>query len=90
MVTIIDQIKSLGSLKSRTTNFIKRMESVLSSSPGLIELDDVEVGRERMCDIAKERVNQLRSARCNICNSVHTVDNAWKQHCDNSENTLEQ
>ena len=66
------------------------MERVLSSSRGLIELGNVGVGLEMICDITKGTVNRLSSARCHIRNSGYTGRNAWKQHRDDSKNTLEQ
>jgi len=90
METIIGQIKPWGSLKTRTTRFIKRMERVLSSSRGLIELGNLEVCREMICDIAKGGVNRSSSARCHIHKRGYTGCDAWKQHRDNSKNTLEQ
>jgi len=90
MVTIIGQIKPWGSLETRTTRFIKRMEWVLSSLWVLIELGDIGVCREMICDIAKGSVNCSSSARCHICTSRYTGRDTWKQHRDNSKNTLEQ
>ena len=66
MVTIIGQIKPRGSLETRTTHFIKCMKRVLSSSRGLIELGDIEVCQEMICDIAEGSVNCSSSARCHI------------------------
>ena len=48
------------------------MERVLSSSQGLIELGDVGVCREMICDIAKGSVNRSSSARCDICKRGYT------------------
>jgi len=90
MVTIIGQIKPGGYLKTRTTCFIKCMEPVLLSSQGLIELGNVGVCREMICDIAKGSVNRSSSARCYICNSGYTGCDTGKQHRDDSMNTLEQ
>ena len=42
------------------------MERVLSLSPGVIELGDVGVCREMICDIAKGSVNRSSSGHCHI------------------------
>jgi len=89
MVTIIGQINPWGSLQTRTTWFIEPMEWVLSSLRGQIELGDTGLLWEMICDIASGIENCLSSARCHIRNSGYTGCDAWKQHCDNSKNTLE-
>ena len=90
MVTIIGQIEPWGSLNIRTTHFIEHMERVLSLLRGQIELGDVGVCQEMICDIAKERVNCSSIARCHICKSGYTCCDALTQHRDDSTNTLEQ
>jgi len=66
------------------------MERVLTSSPGQIKLDNVEVHREMIGDVAQGSVNRSSSACCQIRKSGYTGCDTWKQHCNNSMNTLEQ
>ena len=66
------------------------MEWVLSSSGGLIELGDIGVRWEMICDIAKGSVNYSSSAPCHIRKRGYTGCDAWQQHGDKSKNTLEQ
>jgi hypothetical protein len=89
MVTIIGQIKPSGSLKTRTTWFIPHIEWVLWSSQEQTIFGEVGVYREMICDIAKGCVNHSSSACCHICKSGYTGSDGWKQHCNNSNNTLE-
>jgi len=63
---------------------------VVSSSQGLIKLGDVGVYREMICDIGKRTVNCSSSTGYHIRNSGYTGRDAWKQHHDDSKNTLEQ
>jgi len=67
MVTIIGQIKPWGCLKTRTTCFSQHWKRVQSSSWGQIELGDIQVSRETICNIAKESVNNSSSA----CGHIH-------------------
>jgi len=90
MVTIIGQIQPWGSLKTIPKLFIKGMEGVLSSSCWQIELGDIGVCREWIWNIAKDSVKSSSSAYWHIYNSGYIGREAWKQHPDNSKNTLEQ
>jgi hypothetical protein len=90
MVSIIGQIKPGGSGKTRTTRFMKRMGRVLSSSRELINLGNVGVCQEMICDIDKGSVNCSSGTCCHIRNHGYTGRDAWKQHCDDLKNTLEQ
>ena len=72
MVTIVSQMVPGGSLKTKTTHFIRHMERVLSFSQGEIELGNLEVCRETICYIAKACVNCSSSARCHIRKSGST------------------
>jgi len=66
------------------------MEWVLSSARELNKLGNIGVCREMICDIAKANVNRSSSARCHIRKCGYTGRDAWKQHRDDSKNTLEQ
>jgi len=54
-----------------------------------MELGDVGVCRDMICDIAKGSVNRSLSAHCHIRTSGYTGPDASKQHRDNSKNTME-
>jgi hypothetical protein len=66
------------------------MEQVISSSWELIEWGDVGVCQEMIYDSAKASVNRSSSARCHIRKHGYSGHDAWKQHSDDSKNTLEQ
>ena len=80
MVTIIGQIKQWGFSNARTTCFMKRIERGLSSSRRLINLGDVGVCPEMICDIANGSVNHSSSANCHNRKSGCTGRDASKQH----------
>ena len=78
-----------GSLKIRSTHFIEHMEWVLSSSRRQIESGEIGACQVMICDIATGSVNCSSSAGCHIHNSGYAGSDAWNQHRDNSNNTLE-
>jgi len=53
------------------------MEQVLSSSRGLIELGNIGVCQEMICDIAQASVNHSSSAYCHIRKSGYTGHDEW-------------
>jgi len=65
------------------------MEWVVSSLWEQIEWRNVGVWQEMICDIAKGSVNHSLSAHCHIRKSGYTGYDTWKQHHDDSKNTLE-
>ena len=65
------------------------MERVLSSLGEQIELGDIGVCQEMICDIANGSVNWSSSARCHICKSGYTGHDTGKQHCYHSKHTQE-
>jgi len=88
MGTIIGQIEPWGSLKTRTAQLIKRKERVLSIKRGSTELSNVGVCREMSCNIAKGSVNRSSSAS-HSSHGEYSSHDAWKQHRNNSKNSLE-
>jgi len=77
------------SFKTRTTCFMKCTERVLCSVQQQIELGDVGVCWEMICDIARGSVNRSSSTHCHIRKCGYTGHDAGKQHSDNSKNTQE-
>jgi len=88
MVSIIGHIKPWGSLKTRTTSFIKSTELVLWSLGEHSELSDVGVGWEIICDLGKGSVNHSRSACSHISKWGYVGRDVWKPHREHSKNTL--
>lgn len=68
---------------------MKRIERVLLSMRGEIQLSDVGVWQETLCDIAKETVKCSSCAFCHIQKRGYTGRDACKQYCDHSMNTQE-
>jgi hypothetical protein len=79
MVTIFDEIMPRGSLKTRTKHLIRCTEWQLLSSQGHIQLGNIAVCREMICDIGKEvwTVCHIRVATFAIVDTVVvTVENS--------------
>jgi len=78
---------SCMSCRTRTRGIIKCTKRVLSLFWDTMELGNMGVCRQMMCDLVQGHVNHSSSAHCHIHKHGYTGCDTWTQHYNNSTNT---